>query len=131
MSRNASLSTNTTPIKSRKISSFMEIAVNNVLNSERKRVFTIDSNLKIPTLKEHYSPEHKIERMDSLSRFPKHRQPSPKFDGDPKLRQITVLTKEDDIGFDVNFQLMSTLRRPIEVSKAPFIPTTTNPFSFQ
>ena len=60
MSRNVSLSTNTTPIKSRKFSSLVDVAINNVLNSERKKVFTIDHNMKIPTLKEQYSPEHKI-----------------------------------------------------------------------
>jgi len=40
----------------------MDITAKNVLNSERKRVFTIDHESKIPTMKEHYSPERTLER---------------------------------------------------------------------
>ena len=108
----------------------MDITARNVLYSERKRVFTIDHDLKIPKRKDHYSPERTIERMESLTKIPSHRRASSKFTGDPLKRQITVLTKEDDIGFDVNFCLMGTLRRPFELSKAAFSPTVTNPFSF-
>ena len=86
MSRNVSLKIETTPVKRPNFTNLMDITAKNVLNSERKRVFTIDHETKIPNLKEHYSPERTLERMDSLSRIPHHRRASLKFNGDPITR---------------------------------------------
>ena len=53
--------------------------------------------------------------MESYLRSPKHRKPSPKFDGDPDSRTLVPRTKEDTHELDINLPLLNTLRKPIHV----------------
>lgn len=132
MSRNATSTLNATPVHRPNFnlqSDLIENSARNVFNSESKKVFTIRSG-RIPSLIEHHSPERRLDRMESLARKPHHRKASLKFSGDPDTRTMVTLTKEDDLGLDVNLILINTLRKPIHVSKLPFSPTVTSPFSF-
>lgn len=116
MSRNVGETLSMTPNKFATLSlRTFELSARDVLYPEDKKVFTINTNKKIPSLRDHHSPERKLKRMESYLRTPTHRQPSPKFNGDPDLRTIVPHTKEDTHELDINLPLLNTLRKPIHV----------------
>ena len=116
MSRNVGETLSTTPNKFKTISfKTFEMAARDVLYPEDRKVFTIDTSKIIPTQRDHHSPERKLKRMESYLRTPKHRKPSPKFDGDPDSRTLVPRTKEDTHELDINLPLLNTLRKPMHV----------------
>ena len=98
------------------------------LPEEHQTVFHIRSDSKIPGIEDIRTPDARLERMQSLSKVPKHKPAAPKYDFDPKNRSILAFTQEDTEQFG-NLPLINTLREP---KSFDYVPKTTvaNPPKF-